>query len=405
MRALFWTLLLFVLAVVLALLSRVNTGYAILIVPPYRIDISFNTFVFLTVLAFIVAYFIIRAAATTLALPQKVRDYHRSKRRNAAQKSLLDALLAYFEGRYSRAERLASQTLELEESPQSRAISALLAAAAADSIKNTDKRDAYLARSELATPDTHLARLMVQASLQLKAHRYEEALETLHTAKNIAPKLTTALRLELTARQQLGQFAHVLPLIAQLEKSEAINPVQAEQLRKHAFTRQLRDEVQELVPFRRFWSKLPADYRLDSKMALTAARKLTDWQQWEDSRSVLTQALQHGWEPALVLALSQLPADAPADEVLARVQQAEAWLEQHPQDASLLLALGRLCRQQQLWGKARSYLEASLAVAPSAVTHIELARLLTQLDEASTAQLHFEAAASAVEQALADQDD
>ena len=86
---------------------------------------------------------------------------------------------------------------------------------------------------------------------------------------------------------------------------------------------------------------------------------------------------------------------------MARIQQAEAWLEQHPSDPNLLLALGRLCRRQQLWGKARSYLEASLSVWASAIAHIELARLLTALEESEAAQRHFEAAASEIEAALA----
>jgi HemY protein len=50
-----------------------------------------------------------------------------------------------------------------------------------------------------------------------------------------------------------------------------------------------------------------------------------------------------------------------------------------PRDGALLLTLGRLCRQQQLWGKARSYLEAALAIAPSRAAHVELAQLLEQL--------------------------
>ena len=68
-------------------------------------------------------------------------------------------------------------------------------------------------------------------------------------------------------------------------------------------------------------------------------------------------------------------------------------LQRLPRDGALLLTLGRLCRQQQLWGKARSYLEASLAITPSRAAHIELAQLLDQLEESALATRHYRAAA------------
>ena len=69
--------------------------------------------------------------------------------------------------------------------------------------------------------------------------------------------------------------------------------------------------------------------------------------------------------------------------------QAEKWLAQRPNDENLLLALGRLCIGQRLWGKAQSYLEASLAVAPSTAAHLELARLFDSLGRQEEANRHF----------------
>ncbi|WP_018150622.1 heme biosynthesis HemY N-terminal domain-containing protein [Leeia oryzae] len=402
MRALFWTLALFALAVALTLVTKVNTGYAILIIPPYRIDVSFNALVFFTVLAFVVVYFIVRAIATTIALPHKVRAFHERRKKAESLQHMQDALVAFFEGRYARAERIAAKALDLEIDAKPRAISALVAAASSDAIKNIDKRDAYLARSELALEDTQLARLMTTANMQIKEHKFEDALDTLANAQSIAPKLTTALRLELTARQQLGQHALIPPLIEQLEKSEAINPAQAIRMRRHALAQQLQDEIRDASQFKRFWHKLDDSLQKDPKLVLAASKKLNSWQQYDQAGELIADALKNQWEPGLALAFAQPAEGLSGKELLARIQQAEDWLKQHPNDASLLLTLGRLCKQQQLWGKSRSYLEASLAVASSAVTHIELARLLTQLEEHDAARLHFEAAASEVEDALAE---
>ena len=59
----------------------------------------------------------------------------------------------------------------------------------------------------------------------------------------------------------------------------------------------------------------------------------------------------------------------------------------------MLLALGRLCRMQKLWGKAQSYFEASLAVRETRGAHIELAQLFDLLERGDDANRHYRAAA------------
>ena len=56
------------------------------------------------------------------------------------------------------------------------------------------------------------------------------------------------------------------------------------------------------------------------------------------------------------------------------------------------LALGRMCARQRLWGKAQSYLEASLAVEETQAGHLELARLGDQLERVDEANRHYRAA-------------
>jgi HemY protein len=58
----------------------------------------------------------------------------------------------------------------------------------------------------------------------------------------------------------------------------------------------------------------------------------------------------------------------------------------------LLHALGTLCQRQQLWGKAQTYLEASLALEPSHRTHLALGELFRQLGRDAEASAHLAAA-------------
>jgi len=53
---------------------------------------------------------------------------------------------------------------------------------------------------------------------------------------------------------------------------------------------------------------------------------------------------------------------------------------------------GAVCSVQELWGKAQSYLEASLAIAPSAEGHIRMAELKTQSEQPGEACRHYQKA-------------
>jgi HemY protein len=110
-----------------------------------------------------------------------------------------------------------------------------------------------------------------------------------------------------------------------------------------------------------------------------------------EAQRIIEDALEEHWDSALVLAYGET--GCVSADVLGRIAQGEKWLQQHPRDEALLLTLGRLCRAQKLWGKARSFLEASLAVKPARIAHLELACLLEELGEPGPAQSHYRAAA------------
>jgi HemY protein len=52
-----------------------------------------------------------------------------------------------------------------------------------------------------------------------------------------------------------------------------------------------------------------------------------------------------------------------------------------------------MCLRHRLWGKAQSYLEASLAVNESREAHLELAQLCDKLEQTEEANRHYRAGA------------
>ena len=85
----------------------------------------------------------------------------------------------------------------------------------------------------------------------------------------------------------------------------------------------------------------------------------------------------------LTLALSacrpktQLPLDNPA----AQLKHAEKWYADHKESPELMLRLAQISLNNELWGKARQYLEACIECGGTVEAYRELGHLLEQLDE------------------------
>jgi HemY protein len=114
------------------------------------------------------------------------------------------------------------------------------------------------------------------------------------------------------------------------------------------------------------------------------------------AREALEEALAAEWDATLAGLYGTLPSLEPAArlaEARLRIERGERWLLEREQDAALLAALGRLCVEAELWGKAQSYLEASLAFGESRETHLALARLHERFSRTAEAQRHYRRAA------------
>src|SRR5258706_87817 len=112
---------------------------------------------------------------------------------------------------------------------------------------------------------------------------------------------------------------------------------------------------------------------------------------------IIERALNEEWAPALVALYGELPEHSETSdrltEALLRIESAERWLLERSRDPQLLATLGRLCAHAELWGKARSFLEASLSFEESRAARLDLARLAEHLGETADAQRHYRKAA------------
>jgi len=366
MRALLWVSGLFAVAVGLVIAARYNSGYLLLVLPPWRAELSLNFAIILALSVFFIAYVLVRTIIITATMPSRVRAFQKRRSENRARAVFNEALVNFFEGRFGRAEKAAAAALKAGESP---ALSAMLAARAAHGMRAYATRDKYLAKSARTDPEEDAMRFMAQAEMLLDERRYYDALDVL---KKLPEKHTAALRLELRAQQMAMNWDRVLALIPQLEKRRVFERPVVAQLRRQAVIESLKRKAVDDKSLREYWDRLPADDRYDPRIAATTAQSFIALGGCQQAHKIVEEGLERQWDPALLAIYSECL----GTDVRQQLERAERWLEQHPREAMLLLTLGRLCAHQGLWGKARSYLEASLSIEPTHSAHLELGRLL-----------------------------
>jgi HemY protein len=386
MRGLIWVFILAALAVALSIAMRGNSGYALFVLPPWRAEISLNLLAVLLVVGFALGYLLVRAVWHTLRLPSHVRAFRRRRRAEAGYAATLGAIQALFEGRFVRAEKLASRAIDLGAAP---GLAGLLGARAAQRLRDFARRDQWLERSKQGDGEWRVAQLMTRAELLLDERRFDEARGVLQELRAAGPRHVAALFLMLRAEQGLSNWDEVLRIADALEKHDVMLPEALESVRANAHVALLTLKASDREGLVRKWEGTPRSARVQPRIAASAARAFMQIGDCRRAHRIIEDALERNWDGTLAL----LYGECVDKDALDRLERAEKWLRDRPGEAELLLTLGRLCVQRELWGKAQSYLEASLATGPTQAAHIALAKLHERLGRQAEADRHFRASA------------
>lgn len=383
MRWLITLLILVVLAVALAIAGRYDPGYVVLVYPPWRMEISFISFVLMLVALVVSGVVLLRLAVLTLNLPSIVRAQRERRAAVKRDENFIGGLKAYTEYRYQDAE----QSLGQWQGDEARiGLARVLAARAAQEMRAVAQRERHLQAA--AEHGAELAALLFEAEARLDAKDAVAALVAINRAKAIAPQHTALLRLEFKACQMTGRWEEAERLLDALMRSNALDPGVAAQNRRLAYAENLKRRAEDDRGLLEYWKKIPADFKVDPWVARAAARAFMQRGGGDTALDVLEAALNREWNEELVA----LYGEVRGSSLTRQIEQAEKWLHAQPRDALLLLTLAQLCSVQQLWGKAQSYLEASLAIAPSAEGHVRMAELKTQSGQPTEACRHYQKA-------------
>jgi len=388
MKGLLWLLAAIAIAAGLSVAMHENEGYVLFVASPWRVELSLNLFVILLAAAFAAAYLLMRVVAHTLRLPGYVRAFRAQQAERRARKALAQALQALYEGRFGHAGKLASSAYELGAF---RSLAALVAARAAQRVRNFAQRDTWIARAREAEPDWRQATLATEAELLIEERRYDQARAVLQELHLSGARHIATLSALLRAERGLENWPEVIRLAKLLDKRDGMPPEALEGIIVNARVAMLSRGGMEARGLAEYWKTVPTAEQRHPRIAGAAARAWIGIGDCGAAQLVIEGALAETWDAGLVL----LYGECVGGDAMERVERAERWLKERPQDAELLLTLGRLCVQRELWGKARSYFEASLTLHSGRAAHVALAQLCERIGLADEANRHYRAAALA----------
>lgn len=380
MRLVLWMLAAIALILSLvALALRSSAGYVQIVLPPHRIELSLPLTIMMLLAGFALAYLMLRLVLAMVAMPRHVREFREARKKRKGLEALTGALHEFFSGRYARAEKAAKSAMELSEQP---GLAAMLAARAAQELRAPERSEAYLRQGAAHLPGNDIMKTITEADILLKQRRAADALGVLQA---VPQKHTAGLRLELKALQLAKEWEKSLAVIDQLEKRKVYDATQARELRCAAWVEQLKRSATDVTALDEAWRRVPDALRRDARVARAAAGGYIALKSGARAAELIERSLDQNWDSPL----AALYGEGAGNDAVRRIERAERWLKTYPHDAALLRALGRLCAQQSLWGKAGNYLDASLSVEPTVEAHMDAARLQEQLGDTAAAQKHY----------------
>jgi len=385
MRTWFWTLLLASLAVALAILLQDHGGNVLILMPPWRIELSLALAVLLGLGLLLLIHLILRLFGWLSHGPERLRGW-RGARAGERDNALLEsAWMHVLQGHDDQACKDLSKLLTRALSPRRRTLAALALARVQHHGGHHVERDQALeqAKASADTPRLQTATAIAGAAMLLDHGSAEAALLHLQTLPDASAREPYASRLLLQAQHQLGHheqvydLAHLLWRRGILDKTQALTAIEAATVARLAAC--------DGQAFKTVWGALKSGEKTLPAVALSAAALHADQGEITQAERILETAItatvtnpnapdtsggktdgatrstaHDGIDTRLLAAYAQCP----PERVAHRLSRAEGWLKAHPDHPDLLATLGNLCLIGQLWGQGERYLRRSLRLRP-----------------------------------------
>jgi HemY protein len=384
MRLTIYIVLVLAIAMVLAIAAVQDPGYALLVRPPWSVEMPLTLFALMLLLAFIALYLLGRVVTHLLHIPRGMSLWQSRRRSEKAREALTEGLTHLAMGEWLKAEFDLKASLANSQAPL---INYLALAMAAQGRGDRAKRDDYLAQAHAAIPENALAIGMTQGLLQALAGQREQALATLSELRQQAPDHKYVLKLLADIYVELKDWAELGYLLPDLRKHKTIDAKRLEALEVKVHQELLKPALPSgsLSILRRAWEAVPDHLKENAELLAIYTRQLILQRQYDEAETLLRQAIGHEWNENLV-ALYGL---AHSTGIRRQFDTALRWRQNHGTSPALHLALGRLAMANGANDDALGYLQRALELGANTEAHLELGRALERLGRIDDAMARY----------------
>lgn len=363
---------------------RADAGYVLISYREWIVETSLLGFTAAVLASLLLVYYTIKLLIAALQLPDTLRRFVQGKRNDRAQSSFEAGMLKLLEGNWRRAE---VELVRRASDHHAAHLNYLAAARAAQRVGAGDRRDHYLRQAALSAPELEFATLLTQAELQGERGEHALARDTALKLRERDPRHPYAIELLAESYAALQAWEALYELLSPPENAGALAPARARVLMVLTLRELMERAVREarLDQLKTLWDKAPSRYRQEPEVRRVYARGLARLNADAEALALIVAALDKNWDAELVTVYGGLHSVEPLTQLAA----AEQWLNKYGEKHELLVTAGQACLRNKLWGKARSYLEAVLRVAPSPSAYLELARLCEQTQNPEEAQKFY----------------
>jgi HemY protein len=350
-----------------------DPGYVVINFRGYVIEMSVPVLAGLAVALVLVVWLIRKLIVAPRRLGEAAGRYRSAR----SGKKLTKGMIAVAEGNFSRGEKMLGRAASTSDSPL---FNYLQAARAAHLQGQDNRRDEWLRLAYKETPEAANAILLTQAEFQLDRGQSEQALATLRRLEEDSRNHAHALALMGRLYFKLEDWASLADLLPRLRKNTQLEPETLDRwtIRVH---QQALDSAADVEVLDQAWKGVARKLRSDLTLLIAYYEGLVRLGLHDRAEKELAAALRTDWRGPLVRLFGLVE----ATDTTKQLKRAEGWLKNHGEDPDLLLAAARLCLRNELWGKARSYLETVITMRPTPEAYREYGNLLTQMGETDAA--------------------
>jgi len=345
-----------------------NPGYILVSYQGWSVETTLWFAVVVLSVLFLLFYILLRFSSGVNSITVRLKRWVINRRKHKARAQTILGLYNFVEGNWALAEKKLIRGAKYSDMPL---INYLAAAFMAQRQHALARRDNYLFTAQKADADHPIVVGLMQARLQIFNQQWEEALATLQQLHQLRPKNAFVLQLLKQACLELKDWVGLKILLPDLRKRRAFSIEEINQLELKVYSELLLvGRTNNTIEAK--WDELPGYLQKHPAIVAIYVEYLLANKECEEAEAILKMVLRKVLDERLLELYATLPSSNP----IKKVARAEGWLKENPENPALLLCLGRICKQQKLWGKARQYLEKSACLMKAPAVYLELGQIM-----------------------------